>query len=520
MLGAANGMLGLFEEAEKYLRHVVFHAPSHFQAHCNLGAALREQKKPEEALKHFERALQLNPGYAKAYFNRGCAQQDMGRYEKAIADFKIALQLVPDDAHAHYNLAESYRVSDNLDLALKHYTQAIQLNQDFDDAICGQATALKQLKYYQEAFDLYEDYFCKKHNTPSIKIVLSFADLCRHAGRPDKAIQMLERTLSADRGFLSADDRVGTYFALGHLYDTNCDYRLAFENFKKGNQLKTEIADFHGNEELTNTFVETTTSVLTDVFFRQVPRSSNTVDTPIFIVGMPRSGTSLVEQILCSHPKVFGGGELVFIHDIADGMQELIGSSSIFPYCLADLEQLHCDKASQVYLDKLAEIADSQADRVTDKMPWNFVHLGLLELLFPGARVIHCKRHSIDNCLSIYFQNFSSGHKFSFDLAETGKIYNLYLQLMAHWQSILKIPILEVKYEELVNNQEDVSRRMVEFCGLPWDKQCLEFQNNKRLVMTASTDQVTKPMYKSSIQRWKYYQPFISPLTEELNSQV
>ena len=251
-------------------------------------------------------------------------------------------------------------------------------------------------------------------------------------------------------------------------------------------------------------------------FLKRARRADNASELPVFIIGMPRSGTSLVEQILSSHPRIFGGGELKWVVDVVKETQDVIGSALPFPDCLNEASQKHCNTLAEHYLMKIAALSDGQSARVTDKMPANFWNLGLISLLFPKGRVIHCQRDPVDTCLSIYFQNFSEGHGFAYDLREIGKAYNLYLQMMEHWGKVLDYPILNINYEELVNNQESVTRRLLDFCDIAWDDKCLQFQDSERMVYTASSDQVRRPIYKSSLSRWKNYQAFLGPLIEEL----
>jgi hypothetical protein len=230
---------------------------------------------------------------------------------------------------------------------------------------------------------------------------------------------------------------------------------------------------------------------------------------------MPRSGTTLVEQILASHPAVFGAGELLRVGEIAQRLPSALGSRLDYPLCLADFSQQAADAAAQEYLDYLQSLSGGEATRVTDKMPGNFMHLGLIDLLFPGARIIHCMRDPLDTCLSCYSQNFN-GHEYTHDLSHLGHFYRDYQRIMQHWRGVVRVPVLEVQYEALVEDPEPGSRRLIEFCGLPWDDSCLRFYENKRTVVTASYDQVRRPIYKTSTERWRNYERHIDPLKAAL----
>jgi hypothetical protein len=253
-------------------------------------------------------------------------------------------------------------------------------------------------------------------------------------------------------------------------------------------------------------------------FMARMPRASIRSERPVFIVGMVRSGTSLVEQILASHPAVYGAGELPDIIQTVLSLHTVLGTEQHYPQCLSKLTQEKTDWLAQQYLGHLASLSPDAA-RVIDKMPGNFMHLGFIELLFPGARIIHCMRDPLDTCLSAYFQDFSRTHQYSYDLSNLGAFYREYLRVMQHWREVLKLPMLEVRYEELVANQEAVTRRMVEFCGLEWDERCMQFHKAKRYVATASYDQVRQPLYNKSAGRWKHYERFLEPLRKGLRGE-
>jgi hypothetical protein len=233
---------------------------------------------------------------------------------------------------------------------------------------------------------------------------------------------------------------------------------------------------------------------------------------------MPRSGTTLVEQILSSHPAVYGAGELKDIGELANSLPGMIGTNKPFPQNIALLTRVHLDRLATTYLDRLRELSPD-ALRVTDKM-LGFIYLGLIELILPGARVIHCVRDPQDTCLSAYFQDFSESHPYAYDLHNLGVYYSGYRRIMNNWKNVLiNVRMMEVSYEELVRNQEAVSRRMIDFCDLPWDDRCLQFHENRRYVATASYDQVRQPMYRSSVGRWKNYERHLNKLKAALALQ-
>ena len=230
---------------------------------------------------------------------------------------------------------------------------------------------------------------------------------------------------------------------------------------------------------------------------------------------MPRSGTTLVEQIIASHPQVFGAGELRHIRAMVAGLPAGLQTDTAYPECVTMLDERLARSLAEDYLKKL-RVMGGNAQRVSDKMPANFFYLGLIALMFPNARVIHCRRDPLDVCLSIYFHQFARGHNYAYDLTDLAVYYRQYRRLMQHWHAALPLEICDIQYEELVADQEVVSRRLIDYCDLPWDDRCLEYYKNKRPVQTASNWQVRQPIYTDSIQRWKNYEKHLDELKEML----
>jgi hypothetical protein len=301
------------------------------------------------------------------------------------------------------------------------------------------------------------------------------------------------------------------HLTLGKLYDRLGDYDKAFEHVQRGNEQRA--CKFDMNEFVAS--IQALIDAYSPRFMATAPRSGITSERPVFIVGMPRSGTTLTEQILARHPDVYGAGELSNINRIPSLLGTLLGGNTIYPYNITGLTTEILNTLGRQYLDFL-DTLDRSAKRVTDKMPHNFMAMGLIALLFPRARIVHCRRDPRDNCLSIYFQNFSDMHTYSNSLADIGLYYRHYEKLTAHFRRVVDIPILEFQYEELVADQEGMTRKLVEFAGLPWDERCLQFHEADRFVATPSYDQVSRPLYSSSTGRWKRYEKHLGPLLEAL----
>jgi hypothetical protein len=235
----------------------------------------------------------------------------------------------------------------------------------------------------------------------------------------------------------------------------------------------------------------------------------------VFIVGLPRSGTSLIEQIVSAHPDAYGAGELNDIPEIATLIPKLFGDKIGYPQCIRLLKKRHLEELSSRYLRRL-ETLNTDAKRITDKLPLNFLNLGLISLLFPRARIIHCRRDPMDNCLSLYFNHFSGIHEFAYNLEDLGFYYREYLRLMKHWKKALDLPITDISYEELITDPDANLRKIVSACGLDWDPRCATYYESGRYVHTISHADVTRPLYGSAIGRWMNYEKHLKPLQEAL----
>jgi hypothetical protein len=304
-------------------------------------------------------------------------------------------------------------------------------------------------------------------------------------------------------------------FALGKVYDDLSMYEEAFQHYQKANGQERSKHTFRTEEH--REFITKIIDFFDSDVFRHAKDWGNPSDKPIFIVGMPRSGTSLVEQIISSHPKVFGAGEIGFFFQY----EKTLGSEkspSKYPEYMEWFGRQDAQAVANSYLELIGNLSkpNENSPHVTDKMPHNFLYLGLLYTIFPNAKFIHCQRNPLDNCLSIYFQKFAQGHPYSYDLKELGFSYVEYRRLMAHWDETLPNVVHHVRYEDLVFEQEALSKQLIAFCGLDWDSKCLDFHKSNRPVFTSSNWQVRQPLYSSSVNRWKNYEEFLDPLREIL----
>jgi tetratricopeptide (TPR) repeat protein len=371
------------------------------------------------------------------------------------------------------------------------------------------------------------------------------ASCCTDIGDIDSARQWLDRTLQTDPAYagayrdlanlkcLTPDDhrfaqlvrltsargqpsrrRSILNMALGEAYRLVGDTEKAFAHYDLGNALKDVTFDI----ETHRGYLDRVMRYFNPAHFERVAGKGVASEFPVFIVGMTRSGTSLIEQIIASHPAVHGAGERDDIFQLAENLPEVIGANAPFPECVAQLQPDDVGVLAAEQLDHLRSIAPDKA-RITDKMPSNFMYLGLIATFFPNARIIHCRRDPLDVCLSIYFGEFGGHHPHAYDLEHLGLFYREYERIMEYWSHTLPLRIFDVRYEDVVDDVEGMTRRLIEFCGLPWDDRCLEFHKNERAVHTRSRLQVRQPIYRSSRGRWRPYARYLAPLADALGGE-
>ena len=508
-LGVLLKETGHPEEALEHLRKAVTIAPNYAEAHSNLGNLLQALGRPEDAVAHHERALALMPDYAMAHSNLGVAFQALGRLKEAITQYNRAIAIDPNSAMAHYNLGIALDNSGRPGEAAEHYRRALDIRPDYAEAHHNLGNVLDQLGQRNEAIE---------HYGHAIRIKPDYAEAHRNLARvdPAKADPLVIEKLSASRS-LTESDAIHCYFALGAIYDHVGDFDRAFENFSRGNGLFRKTVAYDA-PQWTRYIDSLIAAFSTEYFSEAVPAGSDS-ELPVFIVGMPRSGTSLIEQIVASHADVFGAGELPSFGRFEEELTSRSGGSGLLSAGPYRIRKDTIMEFAQRYLEELRNLSPD-AKRVTDKMPGNFVQIGLIKTLFPACRIIHCRRHALDTCLSNYFNYFATGNQYSFDLLELGRYYLDYDRIMAHWNTIFGSEILEVRYEELVADQETVTRRVIGYLGLEWDDRCLKHYDNPRAVHNLSSMQVRRPVYSSSVGRWSAYAKHLQPLVDLLAPRI
>ena len=335
-------------------------------------------------------------------------------------------------------------------------------------------------------------------NHPGIFLTLSKSKEMKE-GDPDFQ-KMVELAENSER--LGLEQASGLHFSLFSAYESIGDYDKAFEHLMKGNEFKRRYIPYDRERQI-DSFHIIARNFSKDRL-DELSENGYESDLPVFILGMPRSGTTLTEQIISSHPDAYGAGELM----------EIASTDAEF----GPFKKETAAKRGEWYINRTKEKDPSgKAKRITDKMPGNFAHMGKIVTMLPDAKIIHTRRNPIDTCLSCFKQNFARGQYWSYNLAELGEYYNLYLDLMAHWEEVLGDRFISIDYEETVNDLEPQARMLIDYIGLPWDDACLEPHKQKRAVLTASKMQVTKPVYKTSVKSWQRYEKQLQPLIDSLS---
>ena len=503
ILGACYKSLGQLENAAKMFKNAFTLRPNYAEAHFNHGVVLRGMGEPALASYSYKNAIVLLPNYPDAHNNLGNAFRDLGRLDEAIECYEWAIAYKPEFAEAHNNLGIVQSDIGQLNLSLKSYEKAISINSDYVDALNNLAIVNAQLgnkslsiKIFEKVLELSPDYASAYRNLSMLK----------HYKKNDLQIVKMEQLISKKN--LSQSDLVDLNLALSKVYEDLGDRDKQFKFLKKGNDWRKKELNYSIDQSLK-------LHLSIKEFFKfpitPVKKSSYSPSKfrPVFIVGMPRSGTSLVEQIVSSHHEVHGAGELEYFSSILSPLL----AKEIVAVTEKDILSIR-----NQYLSKLSSLKFTQGI-VTDKMPANFRYIGFILSAFPEAKIVHLKRDARATCWSIYKYYFDSkGNGFSFDQEDLAKYYGLYSEMMSFWHELFPNKIYDISYEELTINQEEETRKLLEYCDLDWDENCLNFHENDRAVKTASAFQVRKKMYQGSSDAWKKYEAFLQPLIKGLKS--
>ncbi|MDR3439750.1 tetratricopeptide repeat protein [Telmatospirillum sp.] len=499
-----------FDEAIVRYRKTLDLDPTCATAYYGLGNCLSALKRHGRAIDYYIAAITLQPDFADAYNNLGIALQALGRFSEAIGPYRKSIILEPEFAKPWNNLGSDLQALDRNDAATACYRRAIALLPDYADAYCNMGIALEEIGNIDEtcvAFERAVDLAPRRGY---------FYRTLADTGRIETTSPHLRHMedLMREGASLPENERMELHFALAKVYGDTTEHARSFYHLLAGNRLKRQSIDY--DEARTLALLDRIRSVFTADLLAAGSDLGASSGLPVFIVGMPRSGTTLVEQILASHPQVFGAGELTDLRDLVK-KQEPVDGIAAFPEIAAVLSPERLRRLGNAYVDGLQARAPS-ATRIVDKMLDNFKRIGLIHLILPQARIIHVRRDPVDTCLACFSKLFAGHQSYAYDLAELGRYYRAYDRLMEHWRLTLPAGVmLEVHYEDVVADMENQTARILAHCGLPWDDRCLSFHLTRRLVRTASATQVRRPLYSSSVGRWHIYGHLAGPLFEALN---
>ena len=470
-IGVAYQKIDQFDDAHESYNQAINSIHAYPTAHNNLGVVFLNKGQIDDALKSFEWAIAYSPNYAEAYNNLGKALQELKQYENAKLQFEKAISLYPEYAQAYNNLGVISEIINLPEDALRYYEKAVAINPEFAEAFRN----LSKIKTYSDK---------------------------------DKQISQMHSLYS--KPDLNLSDKVKISFALAKVNQDLDNQKDFFKYLNEGNRLRKQEINYSFEES--NNFH----SIITNLFGFDQPilkKSSKKASDikPIFIVGMPRSGTSLVEQIISSHKDVHGAGELPYFRNILNPILDNHLNENRKSFRKKDFLSIR-----QEYLDSLARL-NTEEKIITDKMPMNVRLLGFILSAIPEAKIVHLKRDPMATCWSNYNHYFTEGNGFSFDQEDLAKFYKLYLEIIDFWHKLFPKKIYDLCYEDLTNNQEKETRGLLKYCDLEWDKNCLDFHKNKREVLTASSAQVRKKIYQGSSEAWKKHEKYLQPLVNGLD---
>ena len=535
-LGTTLQEMGQLDEAANCYERALDIQPDYIEVHNNLGNTLNLLGQTDEALNSYKQALSINPDYADARNNLGIIHHEMGQLDEAIKCYEKTIAINPENAEAHNNLGVTLNKLTQFHEAINCYGPALAINPNYDESYFNLGTTLYELGRNDEALNSYKqtliinpDYADAYNNIGNILQELGQFDeafsnyvyalaidpdnaefhrnlaLMKNYKKGDTQVIKMQSLLSD--GNLSKSERIQLCFALAKAYDDLGEKDELFKILNQGNYLRKDELNYSIEKDLNNH------SLFRKMFVSNIENSSSYDSLsirPIFIVGMPRSGTTLVEQIISSHHKVHGAGELNALDNL---IAPIMNNYSTHNNSLSEKNFL---SIRQGYSKKLSNLNVIESV-ITDKMPTNFKNIGFILKAFPEAKIIHLKRDAMAICWSIYQRYFpAEGIGFAYDMEDLGEFYNSYTEMMTFWHELFPNQIYDISYEDLTTNQEQETKKLLEYCELDWDKNCLNFHKNKRAVKTSSSFQVKEKMYQGSSDVWTKYKTQLKPLIDSL----
>ncbi len=469
LIGSCYLNLGNLKMASDAFVHIINQDNKNIAAYNNLGNVFKAQRKFEDAKKNYNKALEINPSFTNAMVNLGNLYYEMNDYQKAIDNYLKSLKIDNQNALAHYNLGLVYQSIGEFDVSQKAFEKVLKINPTNTNA---DKMISRSTKY------------TKDHP---------------HLRKMEEKLKKLK---------LNEPQKSNLYFSLGKAYEDFKDYGKSFEYLKLANDTKKKFITRNFENEY-KTFNNLRTFFDNYKFFNKKTLKKKI----IFILGLPRSGTSLVEQIISSHSEVYGCGELEFINKIV--RDNLYKNNILDKSKLKDIDQNKIDNMSKEYLD-LVEKFDPNSKVFTDKAPLNFAWIGIIKLLLPNSKIIHCSRNPKDNILSLYKNDFDDRLNFTYDLNDLTKFYKEYRDLMDFWTKKFQNEIYDANYEKILINPEEEIKKLLKFCDLNYEKNCLNFYKTKRPIKTVSSAQARQPIYKSSMSSYQRYEKYMSEFFDNI----
>jgi len=514
----ANNLLGLlciqtgrFAPAVKWIESALQEKPDDPQAHYNLGIALKEVDRLDDAAIHFQHCVDLDSNNVEAYNGLGNILRIQGQHDRAVTCFEKALAIQPAHADSRRNfslvLNDQGVVANKLGLshdAIRHFRRAVELTDTNPEAHINLGITFEQTGKLDQAASSFKNAISARPVFAEAHYHLAHLRSHRSTTGEIDAMQSL-----FDQPGTSDSEQTLLAYGLGEAHHKLENYDNAFEAFATGHRLKKKTTSFNLADHVR--FIESSIEVFDTGFFDEHRRSGYEDKTPIFILGMPRSGTSLTEQILASQSTAFGAGERIYLPELV--RESVLAAGNPYPQSVATLSHKKFRHLGKAYVNKLRSHSQQTA-HISDTTPMNFLYVGLIAIALPNARIIHCLRNPLDTCLSIFMHPLSTPHSYAHELENLGAYYKLYQRLMAHWHSMLPGRIHDVMYEQLVTDSETEIRALLNYCELPFEKACLNFHETERTIRTPSAGQVRQPMYDNSIRRWKHYEKHLGPLIE------
>jgi tetratricopeptide (TPR) repeat protein len=510
VIGAEHWRADRLSEAESTLTKALRKNPNNVDAMRFLAMVYHGQnKKLNDAEALLRKATDIAPDFHQAYNNLGRILIDNGKWHDAIDCYQKLVKLQPQDDTAWAGLGRSYSYAGQVEVAVTAYENSLSIKQDSPSVHLAYAHMLKTLGRQVDALAAYRNSI--KYKPELGESYWSMANLKIFTFEDDEVTAMEQQLNSPD---ISDTARVHFHFSLGKAYEDKKDFDRAWKNYHQGNQTQRPLIDYDPVEN--ELHLQNIQQVFNSELFSTFAGSGHYAPDPIFIVGLPRSGSTLIEQILASHSQVEGTSELPNIGNIAVATGKFRHDGLSYPHTMSTLTQRDFAAYGKEYLQQIAHHRIQGTPFFIDKMPNNFAHVGWIKLILPNAKIINTRRHPIDSCLGAYKQLFAKGQHFTYEKFELAEFYRSYIDIMQHWHEMLPGQILDVHYEDTVTDLNTQVRRILDFCGLQFEEQCLRFYETERAVKTASSEQVRQPIYTGALGLWKKYGEHLSDWEEEL----